>query len=273
MSEVMFDVRDLVLDLPDMNAKSTFGATPKIRILNGLSFTVQRGEVFGIVGESGSGKSTLARCLVRLYKPTSGQILFDGNDVASISDAEFLPLRQNIQMIFQDPMSSLNPRLTIGQIIAAPLKLHQGSRQSANDIHLMVAELMTAVQLDPALAVRYPHQLSGGQRQRVGIARALALDPTCIVADEIVSGLDVSTQAQILDLLQNIAIKRSLTILFISHDLSIIRRLCHHVMVMQSGLIVEQGPTRQIFDKPRHEYTRTLLEAIPLPELDSKWLT
>ncbi|NCF49844.1 MAG: ATP-binding cassette domain-containing protein [Bacteroidetes bacterium] len=273
MSEVMFDVRDLVLDLPDMNAKSTFGATPKIRILNGLSFTVQRGEVFGIVGESGSGKSTLARCLVRLYKPTSGQILFDGNDVASISDTEFLPLRQNIQMIFQDPMSSLNPRLTIGQIIAAPLKLHQGSRQSATDIHLMVAELMTAVQLDPALAVRYPHQLSGGQRQRVGIARALALNPTCIVADEIVSGLDVSTQAQILDLLQNIAIKRSLTILFISHDLSIIRRLCHHVMVMQSGLIVEQGPTRQIFDKPRHEYTRTLLEAIPLPELDSKWLT
>ena len=268
MAEPLFKVSGLKVALPDMTRKPLIGRAPMVEILKGLDFELPRRSVTGIVGESGSGKSTLGRALVRLIEPSAGSIGFDGRDITHLAEPELRPLRRNLQMIFQDPMSSLNPRRTIGAIIAAPLK----QNGLGDNLAARVAEALKRVGLPEHFAKRYRHELSGGQRQRVGIARALALSPNFVLADEIVSGLDVSTQAQILTLLEKLADEMGLTVAFISHDLSVIRRLCRQVIVMRNGEIVEQGPTDALFAAPQHQYTRDLIAAIPLPEIDADWL-
>ncbi len=268
MAEPLFRVRGLKVALPDMARKPLLGRAPPIEILKGLDFDLPARSVTGIVGESGSGKSTLGRALVRLIEPSDGAVLLEGHDIAHLPEARLKPLRRDLQMIFQDPMSSLNPRRTIGTIIAAPLR-QNGITDNLAD---RAAEALRRVGLPESFAGRYRHELSGGQRQRVGIARALALSPKFVLADEIVSGLDVSTQAQILSLLERLADEMGLTVAFISHDLSVIRRLCRQVIVMRQGEIVEAGPTDAMFAAPAHAYTRDLIAAIPLPEVDPNWL-
>jgi peptide/nickel transport system ATP-binding protein len=263
MAEALFRIAGLRLDVPDMARKPLFGPAPRLEILKGISFDIPRGAVLGIVGGSGSGKTTLGRALVRLIQPTGGTILFDGQDITHLPDGRLRELRRRIQMIFQDPMSSLNPRLTIGRIIAAPLGARTGDPR--------VFEALDQVGLPKAFAARYPHELSGGQRQRVGIARAIAMRPDFILADEIVSGLDVSSQAQVLNLLEQLVKELGLTLAFISHDLSVISRLCGRVIVLQGGRIVEDAPTRQLFEAPSDPYTRELLDAIPVPDPSIRW--
>ncbi|QIM49073.1 ABC transporter ATP-binding protein [Pusillimonas sp. DMV24BSW_D] len=266
MAESLFSVRDLHLALPDMTRKPLFGPAPRIEILKGLSFDLPAGEITGIVGESGSGKSTLGRVLVRLLGVSSGQVLFRGKDISHLDEAQLKPLRRDLQMIFQDPMSSLNPRHTVGRIVASPIK-----RYGIDAPEKKAYEALERVGLSTAFAKRYPHELSGGQRQRVGIARAVALNPAFILADEIVSGLDVSSQAQVLTLLRGLAADMNLTIAFISHDLSVIRTVCSQVMVLNRGEIVEAGRCDQVFDAPQSEVTHALIDAIPLPEMDDEW--
>lgn len=263
---LMYEVKDLHLSLPDLNHKPIFGSAPRIEILRGLSFTLQKGEVLGIVGGSGSGKSTLGRALLRLIPPARGSIIFDGRDITSLSEVQLRPMRRRFQMIFQDPMSSLNPRHRVGQIISSPLHLH-----GLADIEARMHQALEQVGLGRAYASRFPHELSGGQRQRVGIARAIALGPEFILADEIVSGLDVSSQAQVLALLEKLVRDLGLTLAFISHDLSVIRRLCSRVLVLQQGVIVENAPIAEVFARPKAAYTRELLSAIPLPDPNQQW--
>ncbi len=272
MSAPLFRVENLRLSLPDMTRKPLFGAAPRLEILKGVSFEIAAGSTVGIVGESGSGKSTLGRALVRLYEPDGGTVVYDGRDITHLSEAALRPLRRDLQVIFQDPFSSLNPRKTVGAIIAAPLRFH-GVAASRTDARGRAAAALGSVGLPQSFASRYPHELSGGQRQRVGIARAIALSPRFVLADEIVSGLDVSTQAQILELLARLKDELKLTLAFISHDLSVVRRLCDRVIVMKGGEIVENRETAAVFNTPEHAYTRQLLAAIPLPEIDAGWLS
>ena len=263
----LITVTDLRLSLPDMTRKPIFGPAPRLEILKDLTFTIPKGAVIGIVGGSGSGKSTLGRALVRLLEPSQGQITFDGTDITHLTDAELRPLRRRFQMIFQDPMSSLNPRHRIGTIIAEPLRLH-----GFDAIPTRVAKALDHVGLPAHFTTRYPHELSGGQRQRIGIARAIAMEPDFILADEIVSGLDVSSQAQVLNLLESLVRDLGLTLAFISHDLSVVRRLCQRVMVLQHGEIVENRETAALFVDPQAQYTKDLLDAIPLPDPDQVWV-
>lgn len=263
---MMYQVRDLRLSLPDMTRKPLLGAAPRIEILKGLTFDVPKGAVLGIVGGSGSGKSTLGRAMLRLLEPTGGNITFDGTDITHLPEAHLRGMRRRFQMIFQDPMSSLNPRRRVGGIIAGPLRL-----QGLDGLEARVAEALDMVGLPRHFARRYPHELSGGQRQRVGIARAIALRPDFILADEIVSGLDVSSQAQVLNLLGELVRELGLTLAFISHDLSVIRRLCNRTLVLYQGEIVEEGDTATLFDAPKADYTKQLLSAIPLPDPYQKW--
>jgi peptide/nickel transport system ATP-binding protein len=263
----LYQVADLRLSLADMTRRPLFGQPPRIEILKGLDFAIPRGSVVGIVGGSGSGKSTLGRTLVRLLEPSGGTIRFDGTDVTHVAEAELRPLRRRFQMIFQDPMSSLNPRHRVGTIIGGPLALH-----GFDGIDGRVGRALDHVGLPRAFAGRFPHELSGGQRQRVGIARAIALEPDFILADEIVSGLDVSSQAQVLNLLEQLVRELGLTLAFISHDLSVVRRLCHRVMVLHRGRIVEDRDTAALFSDPRDDTTRQLLDAIPLPDPDQPWV-
>lgn len=263
MADNLYAIENLRVDVPDMTRKPLLGAAPRLEILKGVSFDIPRGSVLGIVGGSGSGKTTLGRTLVRLVRPTGGKIMFDGRDISNLTDDEMRPLRGRIQMIFQDPMSSLNPRLTVGRIIAAPLS------GASNDPR--VGETLEQVGLPASFARRYPHELSGGQRQRIGIARAIAMRPDFILADEIVSGLDVSSQAQVLNLLQKLVAELGLTLAFISHDLSVIRRLCSRVIVMQAGKIVEDASTEDLFDAPKSAYARELLDAIPTLDPAIRW--
>ena len=263
MAEPILAVSDLRVEVPDLARKPLFGAAPRQEILKGLSFVVPRGTVLGIAGGSGSGKTTLGRTLMRLMEPSAGRMAFDGVDITHLSEAAMRPLRRHMQMIFQDPMSSLNPRLTVGRTIGAPLGV---GRRDAR-----VAEALEQVGLPAGFAGRYPHELSGGQRQRIGIARAIAMRPDFILADEIVSGLDVSSQAQVLNLLDALVKDLGLTLAFISHDLSVIRRLCDRVIVMQAGVIVEDAPTATLFERPMHAYTRELLDAIPTPDPSDRW--
>jgi ABC-type oligopeptide transport system ATPase subunit len=272
MADSLFSVEDLKLSFPDFTRKPLFGAAPRNSILKDVSFTIAKGTVLGIVGESGSGKTTLGRALVRVIAPDSGCIIFEGKDIAKADEAELRPLRRHLQVIFQDPMSSLNPRKKIGDIIAAPILFHGLAATRAEALE-RTAETLRLVGLSPDLAQSYPHELSGGQRQRAGIARAIALEPRFVLADEIVSGLDMSSQAVILDLLARLREKLNLTMAFISHDLSVVRRLCDRVIVMRAGEIVEDRVAAELFDSPQHSYTRELLSAIPLPEPDKKWLT
>jgi peptide/nickel transport system ATP-binding protein len=240
-------------------------------VVKRVDLAVPRGSVLGLVGESGSGKTTLGRLLVRLLRPTAGGIQFDGIEIGRLGEAEMRPLRARIQMIFQDPQSSLNPRLRLGVTLTRPLRVH-GRLQGWRDQRDRAAALLDLVGLPAGLIDRYPHELSGGQRQRAGIARALALQPDFIVADEIVSGLDVSTQAHILLLLRELRTRLGLTLVFISHDLSVVRVLCDDVAILQHGEVVEYGPIARVFSAPQHPYTRQLLSAIPLPDVEPGWL-
>ncbi len=232
-----------------------------------MSLAIPEGACVGIVGESGSGKSTLGRCLVRLVEPTAGTIRFDGRDITHLAPETLRPLRRDLQVIFQDPMSSLNPRRTVGAIVAAPLRLHGFA-----DVKDRVARALAQVALPLDVARRFPHELSGGQRQRVGIARAVALEPRFIFADEIVSGLDTSTQAQVITLLERLRRDLSLTMAFVSHDLSVVRHLCDRLVVLQAGEVVEAGETAAVFEAPQHPHTEALKAAIPLPEIEPGWL-
>ena len=231
-----------------------------VHAVEDVSLTVRRGETLGIVGESGCGKSTTARLMLKLLEPTAGTIRFDGRDITRLSPRDMRPVRRDMQMIFQDPYSSLNPRKTVGQIIGAPFAIHRvkGGRER-------VEELLETVGLSPEHYNRYPHEFSGGQRQRIGVARALALSPKLIVCDEPVSALDVSIQAQILNLLRNLQTEFNLTYVFISHDLSVIRQIADRIAVMYLGRIVEIGDSESIYENPKHPYTAALLSAVPRP--------
>jgi ABC-type microcin C transport system duplicated ATPase subunit YejF len=257
----------------------TYGATHGLlgkansghKVLHGIDVSVARGETIGIVGESGSGKTTLGRALLRLVDVSAGEIRFDGSDITHMPDGEMRPLRRRMQMIFQDPMASLNPRHSVRRILVEPLMLH-GLATDRKAAERRVAAILERVTLPQIVLDRNPHELSGGQRQRIGIARAALLEPDFVLADEIVSGLDVSTQAQVLNLLKELSRDLGLSMAFISHDLSVIRAVCDRVYVMRRGKVVEEGPCERVFSAPASSYTRMLLDAIPLPEIDPEWL-
>jgi len=268
MTQELLHAHALDVALPDLARKPLFRPAPLIHILHGVEFRIRRGEAVGIVGESGSGKTTFGRAMIRLLEPTAGRLTFDGQDITHAPEAMLRPLRARMTMIFQNPLSALNPRRNVAASVAAPL-LARGERTGVTG---KVLRALDRAGLSARFADRYPHQLSGGERQRVGIARAIVTEPEFILADEIVSGLDVATQAQILDLLRELRREMGLALGFIAHDLSVVRVLCERVMVMHRGRIVEQGPCAEIFAAPRDPYTRRLLAAIPLPDLDAGWL-
>jgi oligopeptide transport system ATP-binding protein len=262
--EVLLEVRDLVKHFPV--AGGLFGGrSGVVRAVDGVSFTIRRGETLGLVGESGCGKTTTGRCVLQLERPTSGAVVFEGRDLTQLSAAELRAVRRRIQVIFQDPYSSLNPRMTVGQIIAEPLAVH-GIVRTAAGRRDRVGELLRHVGLLARHAERYPHQLSGGQRQRVGIARALAVEPSLIICDEPVSALDVSIQAQIINLLEDLQSEFGLTYLFIAHDLAVVRHISDRIAVMYLGHIVEVADRKALYDEPLHPYTRALLAAVPIPD-------
>ena len=260
----LLEVRNLVKHFS--RKQGLFQKPSVVRAVDDVSFTIAEGEMFGLVGESGSGKSTTGRCILRLIEPTSGQVLFKGEDVARFSRSRMRLARRDMQIIFQDPYSSLNPRMRVGDIVEEPLVIHGlGNREERR---ARVAELFALVGLDREMMQRYPHEFSGGQRQRIGIARALALNPAFIIADEAVSALDVSIQAQVVALLMDLKAKFRLTYLFIAHDLRLVEHICSRVAVMYLGKVVEMGDTRALFAKPTHPYTRALLSAIPVLDPD-----
>jgi ABC-type oligopeptide transport system ATPase subunit len=235
-----------------------------VRAVDDISFTIEEGETFGLVGESGSGKTTTGRCILRLIEPTSGEVQFKSENVLGFSKSRMRQARRDMQIVFQDPYSSLNPRMRVGDIVEEPLIIHRiGSKAERR---ARVAELFDFVGLDPSQLARYPHQFSGGQRQRIGLARALALNPSLVIADEPVSALDVSVQAQVINLLMDLQERLKLTYLFIAHDLRLVRHICSRVAVMYLGKIVEMGATDALFAAPAHPYTRALLSAIPNPD-------
>jgi ABC-type oligopeptide transport system ATPase subunit len=245
-----------------------FGHTTTLRAVHDVSFTIERGETFGLVGESGSGKTTTGRCILRLVEPTAGEIVFDGRDVLALPRDELRRARRDMQIVFQDPYSSLNPRMRVGTIVEEPLIIHRlGSKAERR---ARVRELFDLVGLNPDHLARYPREFSGGQRQRIGLARALALNPSFIIADEPVSALDVSVQAQIVNLLMDLQQRLTLTYLFIAHDLRLVEHICSRVAVMYMGRIVEMAETARLFAAPQHPYTRALLSAIPLADPDFK---
>ena len=261
----LVDVRHLVKHFT--RGGGLFGRRTVVRAVDDVSFTIDEGETFALVGESGSGKSTTGRCMLRLVEPTSGQFLFRGEDVLSFPSPRLRAARREMQMVFQDPFSSLNPRMRAFTIVEEPLVIHRIG--AAAERRERVAELFRLVGLEPASLDRYPHEFSGGQRQRIGLARALALNPSFIIADEPVSALDVSIQAQVINLLMDLQEQLKLTYLFIAHDLRLVRHIASRVAVMYLGKIVEMGPTASIFEQPQHPYTQALLSAVPVTDPDA----
>jgi oligopeptide/dipeptide ABC transporter ATP-binding protein len=263
--DALIMVRDLVKEFPIKGSYLVKRQLGAVHAVDGVSFDVLRGETFGLVGESGCGKSTTARLLMRLLVPTSGSVRFDGREIADLSTKDIKPLRREMQMIFQDPYSSLNPRRTVGTIISEPFIIH-GLHEGKTERKRSVQDLMDRVGLNPEHYNRYPHEFSGGQRQRIGVARALALKPKVIVADEPVSALDVSIQAQILNLLRDLQRDMGLTLIFIAHDLSVVRHMCDRVAVMYLGKIVELADSDQLYHHPRMPYTGALMSAVPVAD-------
>jgi oligopeptide/dipeptide ABC transporter ATP-binding protein len=265
--EPLLQVRDLVKHFPITRGIIFRRQIGAVRAVDGVSFDVRRGETLGIVGETGCGKSTTAKLMMRLYDATSGEVRFEGQDITSLRGARMKAIRREMQMIFQDPYSSLNPRKTIGSIIGEPYAIH-GLLRGGDERKRTVQELMETVGLNPEHYNRYPHEFSGGQRQRIGVARALALRPKLLIADEPVSALDVSIQAQVLNLLRDMQRQFGLTLIFIAHDLSVVRHMCDRVAVMYLGQIVEIGSGDDLYSFPRHPYTGALLSAVPVVDLE-----
>src|SRR3954466_10727335 len=265
--EALVEVRDLVKHFPITKGIIFQKQVGAVRAVDGISFDVKRGEALGIVGETGCGKSTTARLVNRLLEPTSGSIKIDGQEMAGLSRKQLKPLRREMQMIFQDPYSSLNPRKTVGSIISEPYKIH-GLKEGKGERKRAVQDLMEQVGLNPEHYNRYPHEFSGGQRQRIGVARALALQPKLIIADEPVSALDVSIQAQILNLLKDLQRELGITMVLIAHDLSVVKHMCDRVAVMYLGKVVETADADTLYNHPRHPYTGALLSAVPVPDPD-----
>jgi len=263
--EVLLDVRNLKMYFPVTKGIIFQKVVGEIKAVDDVSFFIRRGETLGLVGESGCGKTTTGRCILQLYKATSGSVYFEGRDVCQVKPREMRAMRRKMQVIFQDPYSSLNPRMNAGSIIGEPIVVHKLASSRA-ERREKVAELLNTVGLNPYMADRFPHEFSGGQRQRIGIARALAVQPSFIVCDEPISALDVSIQAQIINLLEDLQAEFNLTYLFIAHDLSVVRHISDRVAVMYLGHIVEIAPRRELYSNPLHPYTRALLSAVPIPD-------
>ena len=263
-SKTLVDVRDLKMHFPLTQGIIRQRIIGYVRAVDGVSFSIERGQTLGLVGESGSGKTTIGRTIVRLYKPTAGQILFGDKDLAKMDGEELRQARQRVQMIFQDPFASLNPRFTIGSLIAEPMYIYKVA--SSAEIRERTAELLRVVGLRPEYIDRYPHEFSGGQRQRIAVARALSINPEFVIADEPVSALDVSIRAQVLNLLQRLQKQFNLTYLFVSHDLSVVRHVADRIAVMYLGRIVELADRDELYAAPKHPYTKALLSAVPIPD-------
>jgi oligopeptide transport system ATP-binding protein len=267
-NNVLLRVRDLKKHFPIAAGIVIQRKVGAVRAVDGISFDVYRGETLGLVGESGCGKTTAGRTILQLYRPTAGEVVFDGADLTTMKKNDLRQMRRRMQMIFQDPYASLNPRMTISRIICEPLRTH-GLAASEGRVE-RVQELMRVVRLNPRFINRYPHEFSGGQRQRIGIARALASNPEFIVCDEPIAALDVSIQAQVVNLLEDLQAELGLTYLFIAHDLSMVRHICSRVAVMYLGKIAELGVKDEVYDHPLHPYTKALLSAVPVPDPDAE---
>ncbi|MBL1435830.1 MAG: ATP-binding cassette domain-containing protein [Rhodobacteraceae bacterium] len=267
MSEPILSVRNMKVwfDVRDDAAGGIFPKTKKLKAVDGVSFDLMPGETLGIVGESGCGKSTLARSIIRLVKATSGEAIWMGRDLLTMSDSDMLTVRKDIQMIFQDPLASLNPRMTCGEIIAEPLKTHSKGMGKA-ERREKVSAMLEKVGMDPSHINRYPHEFSGGQCQRIGIARALITNPKLIICDEPVSALDVSVQAQVVNLLMALQKELGISLLFIAHDLSVVKHISDRIMVLYFGNVVEIGTSKQVIEAPQHAYTQKLIASIPIPD-------
>ncbi len=262
--EPLLDVRNLVMHFPLTQGIIFQKKVGAVQAVDGISLAVNRGETLGLVGESGCGKSTTGRAILQLYKPTAGEVIFNGRDLTKLDGGEMRKMRRHLQMIFQDPYASLNPRMTVGSIVSEPMQIH--NLVPKNQRNQRVQELLQTVGLNPYFANRYPHEFSGGQRQRIGISRALAANPDFIVCDEPVSALDVSIQAQIVNLLEDLQNEFGLTYLFIAHDLSVVRHISDRVAVMYLGKIVELADRNALYEDPLHPYTKALLSAVPIPD-------
>ena len=262
-NDVLLRVDDLMMHFPIYRGvfQRQVGA---VRAVDGVSFEVKRGETLGLVGESGCGKSTTGRTILQLYKPTAGNVHFEGKDLVKLKGEEMRQMRRKMQMIFQDPYASLNPRMTVGQLVGEPLQVHNVA--TGAEINERVAHLLELVNMNPAFATRYPHEFSGGQRQRIGVARALALQPSFIICDEPISALDVSIQAQVVNLLEDLQEQFNLTYLFIAHDLSMVKHISDRVAVMYLGVFVELASRDELYADPLHPYTQALLSAVPIPD-------
>ena len=263
-TQTLIDVRDLKMHFPLTQGIIFQRVIGYVRAVDGISFSIDRGQTLGLVGESGSGKTTIGRTIVRLYKPTSGQIIFGDKDLAKMEGEELRVARQRVQMVFQDPYASLNPRYTIGSLVSEPMNIYKVA--SSSEIHERTVELLRVVGLRPEYIDRYPHEFSGGQRQRIAVARALSINPEFIIADEPVSALDVSIRAQVLNLLQRLQQQFNLTYLFVSHDLSVVRHVADRIAVMYLGKIVELSDRDELYSSPKHPYTKALLSAVPIPD-------
>jgi len=264
-TDELVSVKDLKMYFPVRSGVIFQKKIADIKAVDGVSFSIKRGETLGLVGESGCGKTTTGRCILQLYRPTEGQVLFEGEDLVQLKGSNLRRFRRRMQMIFQDPYSSLDPRQSAGSIVGEPLIVHKMT-QSKGEYRDQVAELLTVVGLNPSMANRFPHEFSGGQRQRIGVARALAVRPDLIVCDEPVSALDVSIQAQVINLLEDLQEQFNLTYLFIAHDLSVVRHISDRIAVMYLGKIMELADRNELYENPLHPYTKALLSAVPIPD-------